>query len=291
MNDGGRVADAAMGVPAFPLRPFVTRYSGYRYLGWPPGLHRGLPSRSLTVVLALDAPTHMTAMPDPRQPSGEFQALASGLHAGPVGIGHDGDQFGVQLDLTPAGSRALLGLPAGELAGVVVDLADLLGWDSVELIERMRATPTWSQRFAVLDEVLLRRATIGSTRIGSEGPGSPLRRAWQCLTDSGGSVRIGDVADEVGWSRRHLAERFRQEFGLTPKEFARVVRFERSKRALLRGTPTLADVAADCGYYDQAHLAREWGALAGCAPSVWLASEDLPSVQDAVADPRHASVS
>jgi Helix-turn-helix domain len=58
----------------------------------------------------------------------------------------------------------------------------------------------------------------------------------------------------------------------------RVVRFDRARRLLQRrvataGQPELAALAAACGYYDQAHLAREFRALAGCPPSRWLAEE------------------
>jgi AraC-like DNA-binding protein len=214
-------------------------------------------------------------MPDPRQEPGEFRMLASGLAARPAVIAHDGNQFGVQLDLTPAGARGLLGLPAGELAEIVVDLEDLVGPAAPELLERMAAATSWPDRFAVLDQVLERR-------LGVLPPSeAPLRRAWHLLVRSGGSLRVDRLADEVGWSRRHLTARFSGEFGLSPKELARVVRFERSKLLIQRGRwRTLADVAATCGYYDQAHLTREWSRLAGCPPSVWLAEEELPNVQD-----------
>ena len=68
--------------------------------------------------------------------------------------------------------------------------------------------------------------------------------------------------------------------GLPPKVLARVLRFERARRLLQRpDRPALADVAAVCGFYDQAHLNRDWRELAGCSPTTWLA-EELPSVQD-----------
>lgn len=285
--DAGRVADAALGVPDPRLRPLVDRYVGYRYLGFPAGVHLGLPSRSLTVVLALGPATRMTRMPSEDQQPREFRALASGLHPGAVGIGHDGDQYGVQLDLTPLGSRLLLGVPAGELAGLVLELPDLLGPDADELLQRMADGLGWPERFAVLNEVLLRRTFRGDEQL----PPRPLRQAWEVLVRSGGLVRVDSLAERVGWGRRHLTERFLREYGLTPKEVGRVIRFEQSTKLLRSGRFTrLADVAARCGYYDQAHLTREWNALAGCPPSVWLATEELPSVQDAGAEAEDSAV-
>ena len=89
-----------------------------------------------------------------------------------------------------------------------------------------------------------------------------------------------ELAARVGWGRRHLADRFGEEFGLSPKLAARVVRFDRARRMLQSpGRPTLAEVAATCGYYDQPHLNRDFVDLAGCPPSRWMADE-LRSVQD-----------
>ncbi|MGH9135292.1 MAG: helix-turn-helix domain-containing protein, partial [Ilumatobacteraceae bacterium] len=100
------------------------------------------------------------------------------------------------------------------------------------------------------------------------------------VVDSGGAITVAELARETAWSRQHLTRRFREEFGLAPKVAGRVVRFERAYR-MLRSTPsfvTIAQVAAVCGYYDQAHLDREFKALAGASPSRLLV-DDLPSVQ------------
>ena len=97
---------------------------------------------------------------------------------------------------------------------------------------------------------------------------------------SAGRCRIEDLAAHVGWSRRHLSERFRLATGVTPKQAARIARFEATRRLLTDPRrPPLAEVAVRCGYADQPHLAREWRALAGCSVGTWL-REELPFVQD-----------
>ena len=93
---------------------------------------------------------------------------------------------------------------------------------------------------------------------------------------SHGLAPVGMLADQVGWSRRHLAQRFTTTFGLTPKVMSRVLRFERAKGLVQAPTrPSLASVAAACGYADQAHLTREWKALAGSAPTQWMRDDTL----------------
>ncbi len=247
------------------LRGLVTGAVGYAQRDLAPGTHRGLPSPALTLVVTLDEPLDVAAHPDPAQRPGRFDALLGGLHTAPALIRHPGRQSGLQLSLSPLGARRLLGLPAGELAALDVDPAEVLG--STELVERVRAAPDWPARFAAAEEVLRR-----ATRDG--GPAPEVTEAWRLTLASGGRLRVAEIARRVGWSQRHLTARFRAETGLAPKGAARVVRFDRARRALAaRPRPDLAALAAATGYADQAHLTREWRAFTGLSPLRWLAAE------------------
>ncbi|MGI5169896.1 helix-turn-helix domain-containing protein [Spirillospora sp. CA-253888] len=253
------------------LRGLVSEYSGYRWSG-APGLHHGLPSTHLTLVICLSGTLDFTG---PRPAS--LVSAVGGLHDEPVVMAHQGLQHGLQLNVTWQGARTLLGLPAGELAGAVVDLADLLGGRADELVERLAAAPTWRHRFRLLDATL-----SGLADGGDREPSPEVVRAWERLTETAGNLPIGALAREVGWSRRHLNNRFRHEIGLSPKTAARVIRFECARRLLRAPSrPPLAEAAARCGYADQAHLARDFRALAGLTATQWLA--EFPSVQDVTA--------
>jgi AraC-like DNA-binding protein len=151
-----------------------------------------------------------------------FEALAAGLHTSPATVAHDGSQHVVSIELTPLGTRALLGVPAAELAGTVVELDGLLGGDARELVNRLAAATSWRARFAVIDDILTRRAHRRDVCEES------VDRAWHELVASGGTLRIGELARETGYSRRQLTKRFTGEYGLTPKQASRIMRFERS---------------------------------------------------------------
>jgi AraC-like DNA-binding protein len=266
------VDEHARYVPPQPLCRYVAGYTGYRQRGVPPGRHRGLPSPYLTLIFTLDEPLTIAAHPDPGQRPGEFGTLLGGLHSSPALITHAGAQSGIQVALRPLGARALLGLPAGELADLDVPADAVLGAVCAELRDRVRAAATWPERFAILDEILRRRVIVDE----DVAPG--VSWAWGELLREGGALRVSALAAGTGWSGRHLTSRFRAEIGLTPKAAARVIRFDRARRLMVRrlaadGDYLLADLAADCGYFDQAHLAREFRSLAGCPPSQWLAEE------------------
>ncbi|MBW6438480.1 helix-turn-helix domain-containing protein [Actinoplanes hulinensis] len=255
----------AWSYPAPGLRPWIGRYTGYRQRGVAPARHRGLPSPYLTLIFTLDDPLVMAAHPDPRQAPGRYRALAGGLHLAPALITHDGRQSGVQVAVHPLGCRAIFGVPAAELANLDVDAGALLGDRFVgETRDRLRCAPDWPARFAVLDAVLgglLREDT------GPSWAAHAVRRLFGT-----GPVSVAGLASEVGWSPRHLTDRFRAEVGIRPKEAARVARFDRARRAMRPGV-RLADVAAAHGYADQSHLVRDFRVFAGCAPSRWLADE------------------
>lgn len=267
------VAEGVVGRPRGAASPWVSSYVGYRYEGFAAGEHTGMPAPALTFIISLGDPVDIVGMPGGRQGPGAFQAFVGGLHAGPARIAHDGNQYGIAVDLTPLGARALFGMPAGELAAQVVDLDEVLGPGARSLPDRLASLPTWSERFAVLDDVLRVAAAEAE-------PQPEVCEAFRLLVESGGAIDVGRVAAEVGWSRRHLAERFRAEIGLGPKTTARVARFAVAKELLASGRlPTLAAVAATARYADQAHFNRDFRDLAGCTPTEWLA-EELPSVQD-----------
>jgi AraC-like DNA-binding protein len=270
-----RESDHSARAPAAALGELVGWYAGYRDAGVPPALHRGLPSPGLTVIFTLDDELTIAEHPDPAQPAGSFGTLVGGLHTRPALITHQGSQSGVQLALSPLGARALLGMPAGELAGIDVHGHEVLGPFAERVQDQLRAVATWQERFAILDQALMSRLRTADERAAVS---AEVSFAWRRLLRSRGTVPIAELAAETGWSDRHLRARFQAETGLAPKAAARVIRFDRARRVLQRravaGEPLrLAELAASCGYFDQAHLDREFGYLAGCPPTTWVRQE------------------
>lgn len=258
-------------VPA-PLVGLVSSLTGYDVAA-APGLHRGLPTTGLTFVLPVDEPIDVGWADDPASRSQRWSCL-SGLHTRPAEIRHFGLQRGLQLALTPAGARALLGLPAAALAAELV-LVDEAVPELAELPELLAGCGDWAARFAVVEAALL----DALARRGGVRPSAAVARALVLLA---AGQPVAAVADEVGYSRRRLSDLVRAECGLTPKAYARVARFERSRGLLVSAAGagrSLAEVAAEGGYADQAHLTREWTSLAGCSPTRWLA-EEFPFLQE-----------
>jgi AraC-like DNA-binding protein len=264
-----------VGRPGPRVRPFVDQYIGYRMEGYEPAVHRGLPSRHMTFIVSIGQPIDVVRQTNEAHAPRTYRSVLSGLHASPALISHDGNQEGVAIELTPLGSRVLFGMPARAVWGLTLELQEVAGPIGDELWERLQSGSGWPQRFAACDGVLARLAGRDETPI-------EMAACWQALVASRGQLQVDMLAREVGYSRQHLARRFREEFGLGPKLAARIIRFERANR-MLRATPphvSLAVVAATCGYADQSHLARDFALLAGCSPTQWLRDEELPNLHD-----------
>jgi AraC-like DNA-binding protein len=253
------------------LRPYVESCADFDMAGWPPGRHRGLPDGTLTLVVSCGTPLVIRSA---GQPHLEVVASVAGLRSGPVDIIHDGTQRGVQLEITPRGARALLGMPAAALAEGVWPLGEVVGRRADELAGRLADAPDPAGRARALDTVL--------SGWVDDDAGFPVAvdAFWRLLVATAGSASVTSIASEIGLSRRHLGQLVRAELGLTPKTAARILRFGRARRCLRSGrASSLAETAVTCGYFDQAHLANDWKKLAGCTPGEWMSGE-LPFLQD-----------
>lgn len=194
-----------------------------------------------------------------------FDSFLAGLHDGVATTLSGGDAECLQINLTPLGAHLLLRQPMSPLANRTLDLDDLLGGEIDGLVARLHDTADWRARFRLVDSFLLKR--LADCRRGTE-----VAHALRRLEASHGRVGIGDLADDLGWSRKRLIARFQAELGLPPKTIARILRFNRML-ALIddprgRGLAELAHVA---GYYDQAHFNRDFRDFARMTPGEYLA--------------------
>jgi AraC-like DNA-binding protein len=255
--------------------------------GAPHPLLRGLLARDYAGFTEATTPSHNFVLPARaavgilltlRDSPGRLEVVAGAHNTfwGPEGGGSCPSAY-VELWLAPLGAYRLLGMPMNALSGQVVDLTDVLGANSRRLADQVRDTPSWQQRFGLLDAYLLRRAQHGPE------PAPEVAWAWRRLTATGGTLPIRRLAGEVGWSHKHLITRFTQQIGLTPKTAARLIRFDTVWRRLAKHPPARWDqLAADSGYADQAHLIRDSHQFIGATPTAFLAR---PQAQTAVSPP------
>ena len=250
-------------MPHQRLRPHVSRYVGWFDRRTTPVRRRELPTHEVPVVISFGDPIRLFDAGDSRGWS-DFGSFASGAYDSYVLV-ETAASAGIQIDFTLLGARLFLGRPLHDLRNRGVSLGDLFGDRARQLTMELHDAPTWDARFDILDR------EIGARLWAKRSPSDDVLWTWRRIVESRGQLTIGSLAGETGRSRKHLISQFKEQIGLSPKVFARVLRFGRAVRGLKRSAPRrLADLAADCGYYDQAHFDRDFKAFAGVAPSELL---------------------
>lgn len=223
-----------------------------------PSYERVLPTGCAHLVFRLEGPALTTW--GPAGPERVGHEIVGGPRSEPyVRLLSEGvSTVGVQFEAGAA--PCVLGVPADVIAGRHVPLGDLWGREARRWREILSEQPTLDGRLDRFEQLLASRLVAARGRLG----------AWAIQRMFAGD-RIGEVVEASGYSHRHFVKLFRGDVGLAPKAFERVVRFQRVVAALAgERTGSIAEVAQAAGYADQAHLTREFRALAGVPPGRYL---------------------
>jgi len=195
------------------------------------------------------------------------QSFIAGQITGPLLLRSEGRTRTLGIRFHPHGATRILGMPVRELTDAEVPLGDI----SPRLHQRFARLGDLSpsQGLAALDDIV-----DECTRDHAEDEEDSLvSAAVGAFERAGGLMSIGDVADYVGLSQRQLQRRFLDAVGILPKLFCRMQRFQRVFRAMEAPHVDWVDAAVDCGYYDQAHLIRDFREFSGKTPTTLLAEE------------------
>jgi len=245
------------------LQALFTGITGYEERG--PQINRQVETTSLTVplILSFGAPFEIGLGHHPTD-NNAVPSFLAGLGSTPVYIQSNGRACCLQINFTPLGASRFFNLPMHELTDRMTPVADFADPDLSAFVRRIEDLKSWQDRLA------LARTYVTSRLQRNAAPLKPSEIAYHRLLSSGGRLSISELSKELGWSRKHLAHRFRQDIGLSPKATARVIRFNR----VLQLTETCREIdwaglAIDCGYADQAHLIRDFNAYSGYSPTAW----------------------
>jgi AraC-like DNA-binding protein len=189
-----------------------------------------------------------------------------GQMTGPMLISPCGAVELLGIRFQPGGTRPFVDVPAHELTDRVVELGSLSGTLERGLLRACADARTLAEKVAAADAFLL-------SRLIERKYDSQLLALATTIIDSRGLVSVDRLASEAGVSSRQLERRFQREVGIGPKLLARIVRFQQVFRAVEQCNSAWADVAVECGYYDQAHLIRDFNQFAQQTPAVLFASQ------------------
>lgn len=172
--------------------------------------------------------------------------------------------FGIRF--RPGGAWPFLACPADELTGQILDFSLLRGREARDLAQRIADSRAWESRCEIARQWLVARLNGTADHT--------VDAAVEAIRSAHGAVSVSSLAQQFGLSRRSLERRFRRQVGLLPKQLARVLRFQKAvqmrEQAPAGGWPA---IALECGYYDQAHLIRDFREFSGQTPAAFQGEE------------------
>ncbi|MGW7536591.1 helix-turn-helix domain-containing protein [Amycolatopsis sp. NPDC054798] len=171
----------------------------------------------------------------------------------------------VGVHFKPWGLAPFLPMPASELCDRPVTVEQVWGRPAVaELRDRLAAAAGPHEMLTLLEQELTRRLreTAGLGLV---------RHASSVITATRGAVAIGGLSAAAGVSTTHLAQRFKEIVGVTPKRLARTSRFTAAVFAMDPAGPVdWGELAGAAGYFDQAHFSHEFRAFTGLTPTRYV---------------------
>ena len=159
---------------------------------------------------------------------------------------------------------------AKELLNASLDFLEVSG--EQELIEQICACTDFREQIRIfMQHYLPEYQKISAELLCSRNPGFyMMQRIVRCR----GNIRIQELSEEMAFSSRHLNELFRKAYGISPKEFEKIVRFQ-NILIQLEQNKRIADAAIEAGYYDQSHLLKEFRSLVGITPKMYIQKKRL----------------
>ena len=187
-----------------------------------------------------------------------------GQMSGPILISPNGVVQLLGIRFHPGATAPFLRVPMNELTDKIAELGSLSSELERELLLVSQYLPSLPEKIAAVEAALTACLLRGSA------DSSAIRLAAR-IVHSAGRVSVDQLATAAGISSRQLERRFLREIGIGPKLLGRILRFQQVFRAVERADAAWAAIAVECGYYDQAHLIRDFSQFAGQTPAVLLA--------------------
>jgi AraC-like DNA-binding protein len=256
-------------VPRPPLSQFVNLLWLYEGYTQPHAKERVLPTGEMQIVInLLEDKSCIYDRADIDRCQTFSGSLLSGAHSEYVVISTAAQTFTMGVHFRPGGAFPFLRMPAGELRDTTVSLDTLWGAAAVDLRDQLLEAPTHQARFEMLERTLLTEFNKGFN--SDRAVGFALRRfmSFPHVTT------VAGVTDEIGLSPKRFIQMFRDQTGFTPKVFCRIRRFQQALQRM-SGSQSVewANVALDCGYFDQAHFIHDFRAFSGINPTSYLAHQ------------------
>lgn len=249
-------------VPRPPLSYFVENLWYYRDLETGHSREKLLPDASMELIIDLgEGAKKLYDRQDTLRYSGFNHCWVSGMQLQHLVIGTVQGSSMMGAHFRTGGAAPFFGFPLSELATSVVELDLIWKREILALREQLLEAESIDAKFDLLESYLIAKAKSRLDPDRTIAAALNTLRSWPVMP-------LRELASRLGLSHKQMISRFDCRVGLTPKQTSRLFRFRKTlDTAHKAASPDWSDLAADCGYYDQAHMIHEFQQFAGLTPA------------------------
>lgn len=253
-------------IPVDPLHRFIEKF--FYYSGFTPEhiIDRFLPDGNVHLLFDLtDIPKYIYDNHSLKAIQSCKKVWFSGFRTQPITIPSGRESEMLIVNFRKGKAFPFINRPMGHLTNQVVDAELVVKNDILDLRARIREARTILQKFRLLENHLLRhyRSSL------MENP--CIDYAIAGITAFPHTCSLSDISARAGYSQKHLITLFKDHVGVTPKEFLKIIRFQKAVEEIERQQPVnWTALALDCGFYDQSHFIADFKAFSGFTPTEYV---------------------
>lgn len=256
--------------PAFPLNNFIDSIFYFEGIAPVHALDRFLPDGNTELILDLtDSPQYIHDNATLKVIQSCRHAWVSGVRTRPITIPSGNGSRMMVVAFKKGAAHPFYPFPMSELTDSVV-MADLVfGASMVELREQLLASKTVGEMFCLLEMFLLTR---GGDRLHDTTTSRCIEYVLNGILDQPVHFKFQNLMDHIGYSQKHVIDLFKGQVGVTPKQYLRIIRFQKAVQELEQNASSFdwSRLALQSGFYDQAHFINDFREFSGFTPGEYM---------------------
>lgn len=254
----------ALHIPHPPLAQFIN-HLWYVDLQAPYQQERILPTGTIELMINFGGAFRVVDKSDPNKFDLNSRSWIAGFQTEYIINEPLGNTEMIGVSFKAGGAYPFFGFPISEFNDQVVSMELVWGISMEDMHEQLHAAPTLAAKFHLVEGWLCERLKVDWVTL------RPIGYAVQQIKDANGILSIRDLSTTMGFSQKHLISQFKKMVGVSPKVYARIIKFQNVLHTIDPSIPlNWTEIAQHCQYYDQAHFNKDFAAFTGMTPTDYI---------------------
>jgi AraC-like DNA-binding protein len=255
--------------PSFPLNTFIRNFYYYEGFEAAHAMDRFLPDGNTEIIIDLSENTqYIYDNESLKQIQACKHAWVSGVRTRAITIPSGRDSRMLIVAFKKGMGHPFYSMPMSELTDVVAGADLIFGHCFHKLRQQLLNAPSTEAMFLLVEKFLLKQA---GDSLHENTPAKCVEYAVSNIVDKPNILGFHELSSQIGYSQKHFIDLFKKRVGVTPKQYLKIMRFQKAILEIERGRSVpWSDVALESGYYDQAHFINDFRNFSGFTPNEYM---------------------